>query len=212
MGVTSRLELINPELHAKAIQVLPAQATGKSLRDISSLFQQFDKDFIAFCEYYSVKPDLPMSEFSMNGLFYYLITIGSCELDKSLAHGFRMLFGTVGQLLPIKRLLIDLKGFDFPVPAELMDEDGGLLGVWKASSLVDAQRTIHKYADWTALKSELEASPEGVLGKMFGTKKKQIAAMNIFKEEYYREIWKELNVFLNRAIEENRFVGISIFP
>jgi hypothetical protein len=212
MGVTAKLELINPELYEKALQVLPAQAAGRFLGDIAPLFQQFGKDFTAFCKCYSVEPDLPMIEFSMNGLFCYLITIDSCELDKSLAHGFRILFGTVRQLLPVKRLLIELEGFDYPVRKQLMDDDGGLFGVWKASSLVEAQRTIHKYADWNVLKSELEASPERVLGKVFGTKKKQIEAMNIFKEEYYREIWKELHVFLNRAVEENRFVGISIFP
>lgn len=211
MGVTYTLELINPQFYQKALEIVPNQINGKQLSDISGLFKQFDKDFNEFCKHYCVELDLSTDMFSMNGILCYLAKIDSLELDKSLDLGFRKLFLTVKQLLPLKQLLIDLNKFDISIPDELMDEDGGLIGLWKASSLSNAQSVMEKYTDPNTLKDEINSQPESFFGKIQNSKKKQIEVLSIFNDEYYLDIWKEMNEFFKRAIKESHYVGFSIY-
>ncbi|PKN53777.1 MAG: hypothetical protein CVU55_01225 [Deltaproteobacteria bacterium HGW-Deltaproteobacteria-13] len=212
MGVTCELELINSEYLKNALNIIPKQISGRTLSEIQHIFPDFSKDFSEFCKYYGVKPDLSTDMFSMNGLFCYLIRIESLELDKSLSHGFSKLFTSVNELSPLKNWLLDFKNIDVDIPKELMDEDGGLFGIWNSHSLKNVFEILSKYYDPNILITNIENSNVNIIGKLIGTKKKQLDALNIFNDKYYLDIWRELKIFLEKAIKDSRLIGISIFP
>lgn len=93
-----------------------------------------------------------------------------------------------------------------------MNEDGGLIGIWKASTVLEAQQILAKYQNIEILKTDVKQEPESIFTKFLNTKNNQLDMLNLFNDEYYSGLWKELSQLLTEAVRSNRFVGISIFP